>query len=189
MSKILTRVLKYTALGILVVPLSIITHELGHYLTYYLFGASNIRLHSVSVSADKEMLSKIQIAVAAIVGPLITYLTIGLAIFLTRKKYSLFWVMLALAAPLGRIVNFAYVYFRLAGYTPNPNFDEFNFSKNLGIEPLFLSVLTVFLTLAALIYFLRIAWKKGGFAETGTIVFSLALGIVVWIFVGGIILP
>jgi hypothetical protein len=189
MSEILKKSLKYIALGILVVPLSIITHELGHYLTYYLFGADNIRLHSVSVSADKETLSKIQIAVAAIVGPLITYLTIGLAMFLTHKKYSLFWVMLALAAPLGRIVNFAYLYFRLAGYTPNPNFDEFNFSKNLGIEPLFLSVLTICLVLAALFYFLRIAWKKGGFAETGLIILSLVIGVAVWMLTGGIILP
>jgi hypothetical protein len=155
-----TKALKYAVLGIIVVPLTIVTHELGHYFAYKFFGASNVVLHSVSVSADKEMLSSLQIAIASIVGPIISYMTIGAAIFLTRKQYVPFWIIVGLAAPIGRIVNFVYVYFRVLGYSPNPNFDEFNFSRSLDIEPLFFSIFTIIAILATYVLFLRQVWKR-----------------------------
>lgn len=183
------RTLKYAALGIIIVPLSIVTHELGHFFAYRLFGASNVQLHSVSVSAGKEMLNSGQIAITSIVGPIISYLTIGLAFILTRKKYIPFWVILAIAAPIGRIVNFVYVYFRALGYTPNPNFDEFNFSRTLNIEPLWLSVLTMVAVVATMFFFLRKAWRAGRFAELALVVTSIVAGLAVWMLVGGLILP
>jgi hypothetical protein len=184
-----TRVLKYAALGIIAVPLSILTHELGHFFAYQLFGASNVQLHSVSVSADKEILTSFQLATANLVGPIISYLTIGLAFILTRKKYIPFWVILAIAAPIGRIVNFVYVYFRALGYTPNPNFDEFNFSRTLNIEPLWLSALTILAVLATMFFFLRKAWRAGRFGELASVVISIVAGLAVWMLVGGLILP
>ncbi len=187
--KYFVKLLKYAAIGIVVVPLSIITHELGHFLFYHLFGAGNVQLHSVSVSADKDALSAIQKAVVNIVGPIISYLTIALAFFLTRKKYVPFWVILALAAPLGRIVNFVYLYFRALGYSPNPNFDEFNFSRNLNIEPLWLSILTVVIVLLTIFVFLRKSWKDGGFKELIAVIISLVCGVLVWMLIGGLILP
>ena len=185
----LTKLLKYTAIGIAVVPLSIITHELGHFLAYHLFGASNIRLHSVSVSADKDALSNFQMATVNIVGPIITYLTIGLSLFLTRKKYSAFWIMLALAAPLGRIVNAVYLYFRALGYNPNPNFDEFNFSRNLNIEPLWLSILTMLIVLTTFVVFFRKVWVAGKFKELIAVAFGLICGVMVWMLLGSFVLP
>jgi len=185
----MSKLLKYLLLGIVAVPLSIISHELGHFLVYHLFGAGNIQMHSASVSAEKEALSSFQIAIANITGPLITYFTIGLAYFLTRKNYQPFWIILALAAPLGRIVNFAYIYFRLAGYTPKPNFDEFNFSQNLGIEPLILSILTAILVLITFIIFFKRAIREGKFFEVARIILSLIAGVAVWFTIGGFILP
>ena len=84
------KLLKYAAIGIAVVPLSIVTHELGHFLFYYLFGADNVQLHSVSVSADKDALSNLQKAIVNIVGPIISYLTIALAFFFYEKKIRSF---------------------------------------------------------------------------------------------------
>lgn len=188
-SEFAARVLKYAVMGIIAVPLSIVTHELGHFLAYHLFGASNVQLHSVSVSADKEMLSSSQIAITSIVGPLISYLTIGLAFVLTRKKYIPFWITLALAAPIGRLVNGVYIYFRTLGYSPNPNFDEFNFSRSVNVDPLWLSIATMIIVLATFFVFFRKAWRNGRFAEISTIVVSLIAGLFVWNFVGGIILP
>lgn len=183
------KILKYAAIGIAVVPFSIITHELGHFLFYHLFGAGNVQLHSVSVSADKDALNDLQKAVVNIVGPIITYLTILLTFFSTKKKYVAFWVILALAAPLGRIVNFIYLYFRALGYNPNPNFDEFNFSRNLNVEPLWLSILTSIIVLTAMFIFFRKSWKNGGFKELLAVIISLVCGILVWMTVGGLILP
>ena len=183
------KILKYIAIGIVVIPLSIVTHELGHYLAYQLFGAENVQLHSVSVSADKEMLSNGQIAMASIVGPLISYLTIGAAFILTRKKYIPFWIILALAAPIGRVVNGIYIYFRVLGYDPSPNFDEFNFSKSISVDPIWLSVVTMVIVLVTVVVFFRKAWRAGGFAELALDIISLVAGLVAWMLVGGLILP
>ncbi|MCD9188430.1 MAG: hypothetical protein LUM44_18580 [Pyrinomonadaceae bacterium] len=185
----MSRILKYLLLGILLVPLTIVTHELGHFFAYHLFGAGNVQLHSVSVSANKETLSNFQLAIVNILGPLITYATIALAFFLTRKNYHPLWTIAALAAPIGRIVNFIYIYFRLAGYQPNPNFDEFNFSRNLGIEPLFLAVPTAILVIATFIVFIKKAWNEDKLREVGLIAVSLIAGLVVWSLIGKFIFP
>ena len=188
MKEFATKAIKYAVIGIIAVPLSIITHEFGHFFAYHIFGAANIQLHSVSVSAEKEALSSFQLATANIVGPVISYLTIGLALLFTRKKYIPFWIILGLAAPLGRIVNAVYIYFRMLGFSPNPNFDEFNFSRTLNIEPLWLSVTTILIVVATLFLFLRKAWKAGRFVEIISVTFSLGIGLAVWMFLGGLIL-
>lgn len=189
MIKFATKLVKYIAIALVVVPLSIVTHEFGHYAVYKAFGASNVVLHAFSVSAEKEALSPLQIALAAITGPVITYITIAAAIYFTRKKYSPFWVCVGLAAPIGRIVNFIYVYFRAAGDDPNPNFDEFNFSRAIGIDPLGLAAITCVAVLAVFAYFLRAAWKAGRYSEIFLLIASIALGLVFWSFVGPLILP
>jgi type IV secretory pathway VirB3-like protein len=183
------KALKYILIGILAVPISIVTHELGHFVAYQIFGASNVQLHAFSVSADRESVGNLQNAIAAITGPIITYLMVVVAYILTQKNYQPFWIILALGGLIGRLVNFIYIYFRTAGYNPNPNFDEFNFSKFTGIEPLFASIITAILFLVIYAVFLKKAWKENGFAEIGLIALSLVCGVAVWNFVGGFILP
>lgn len=189
MKEIAAKALKYIGLGILIIPFSIVAHELGHFFAYQVFGANNVQLHAFSVSAERENLTNVQNAIAAIIGPIITYATIVLAYIFTRKNYHPAWIILSLGGLIGRIVNFIYIYFRLAGYNPNPNFDEFNFSKSLGIEPLFISIITAILFLAIYAIFLKKAWKENGLSEIGLIILSLISGVTVWNFVGGLILP
>ncbi len=183
------KLLKYLLFGVAAVPLSIVTHELGHFVVYHLFGAGDVRLHAASVSAVKDSLSPAEIAVANITGPLITYLTLALAYFLTRREYLPFWIILALAAPLGRIVNFVYIYFRVAGYRPQPNFDEFNFSRNLGFDALGLAVPTALAVIAAFFVFGSRAWREGRFGELARIALALMAGVAVWFTAGPRLLP
>jgi hypothetical protein len=183
------KVLKYILIGILAVPIPIVAHEFGHFVVYQLFGASNVQLHAFSVSADKESVSNLQNALAAITGPIISYTIVILAYILTKKNYQPWWIILAIGGLIGRLVNFIYIYFRTADYNPNPNFDEFNFSKFTGIEPLFLSIITAILFLIIYVGFLKKAWKENGLKEIGLIALSLISGVTVWNFVGGLILP
>lgn len=184
-----TKFVKYIAIALVVVPLSIVTHEFGHYVIYKAFGASNVILHAFSVSAEKDALSSVQIALAAITGPVITYITIATAVYFTHKKYIPVWVIAGLAAPIGRIVNFIYVYFRATGYDPNPNFDEFNFSRAIGVDPLGLAAITCVAVLAVFVYFLRAAWRADRFSEVFSLIASIAVGLVAWSFAGPLILP
>ena len=189
MQESVRKLIKYLSLGIVMIPLTIVSHELGHFLAYKLFGATNVVLHSVSVSADKDTLSSGQIAFASIIGPLISYLTILAAIFFTRKSYVPLWIFVGLTPPIGRTVNFIYVYFRSLGYQPNPNFDEFNFARSLGVDPLPLAVITCLIVIATFGFFLRKSWVEGRFREIAFLLFSIAIGLGVWSLVGQFILP
>jgi hypothetical protein len=187
--KFLISLLRYLGLGIVAVPLSIVVHELGHFAGYLLLGASNVQLHTASVSADKEMLSGPEQAAVNIIGPLITYAVVGAAYFITKRKYNAFLVILALAAPVGRAVNGVYLYFRMLGYQPKPNFDEFNFADNLGISPLLITTPTTLIVVLSLGYFLRKVWKHGGLSETVMALAAVAAGIAVWFTAGPMLLP
>lgn len=187
--KFATKLIRYISIALAVVPLSIVTHEFGHFVVYKAFGASSVVLHAFSVSAEKDALSSGQIALAAITGPIITYITIAVAIYITRKKYLPIWLIAGLAAPIGRIVNFIYVYFRVSGYDPNPNFDEFNFSRAIGVDPLGLAAITCVAVLAVFAYFLRAAWRAGRYSEIFSLIVSIAIGLAVWSSVGPLVLP
>ncbi len=176
-------------LGIFGVPFSIVSHELGHYLAYIFLGAENVILRSASVAADKSSLTNGEIAFATALGPIITYVTIVVSAVVLRYRYVSFLIILGLAAPLGRIVNFVYVYLRIAGYQPNPNFDEFNFATALQFDPLFVAVPTLIAVVGTLGYFGFIAWKNGGLGEISAAIAGVVVGLAVWFQIGPLILP
>ena len=188
MSKLLSQTLTYVSCAILAVPAGIISHELGHFGSYLYFRAENVRLLAFSVSANTEHLSASQLAVSSIVGPVITYLTVIIAALMIRTQYSTFWVVLAIAAPIGRSVNLVYIYFRVLGYNPNPNFDEYNFSRCLNIDPLLVSIPTMAIVVTIFYSFGRKAWKHGGYLELGQIIFSVLIGIAIWSALGPLLL-
>ena len=64
--------LKWILLGLFLVPLNAIFHEMGHYVIYHIYDADNIVLHYASVSADSDHLSLTQKAITAISGPVIS---------------------------------------------------------------------------------------------------------------------
>ncbi|MBK9164780.1 MAG: hypothetical protein IPM21_12905 [Acidobacteria bacterium] len=189
MKKFISKIGLYSIIGIFVVPFSIVSHELGHFLAYIGFGVEGVVLRSASVSADKSALTSGQVAFAAAVGPVITYVSLVAAGVLLRYKYLPFLVIIGLAAPLGRIVNFVYIYLRAAGYQPNPNFDEFNFARAVGIDPLFVAIPTAVAVIVAIAYFGRRAFKHGGWLELAMTVVGVAVGLGVWLFVGPRLLP
>jgi hypothetical protein len=157
-------------------------------VSYRIFGIEGVRLLAFSVSADTEPLSPMQLAVASMIGPVISYATIVVAGIFSWKRYSPFWVMLGLSAPIGRIVNAVYIYFRLLGYHPNPNFDEYNFSRSIDIDPLIVSVPTMLIVIAVFYYFGRAAWKFGGLGEIVQLIAGICVGLTIWTQIGPILL-
>jgi hypothetical protein len=184
MKNFMYQLAKDAILATFVVPLAIVSHELGHFLSYLWYEAQDVRLLAFSVSAETQELSSTQLAVANMIGPVISYVTVIIAALCSSKKYSSFWIMLGLTAPIGRIVNAVYIYYRILGYHPNPNFDEYNFSRNLKIEPLLVSVPTMMIVVGCFYFFGRSAWKHGGLGELVRIVACILIGLAVWTQVG-----
>ena len=181
--------LKWILLGILLVPLNAIFHELGHYAMYHIYGADNIVLHYASVSADSDNLSLTQKATTAISGPVISYVFLLLAIIFTRKNKSKTWMILGFVTTLRGLVNLPYLIARLRGYEPIPNFDEYNFSKYIGFDPVAVSIFTLIILVFATVCFSIIAYRQKRLIGILFLWTSSVIGLIFWGTTGKFFLP
>ena len=181
--------LKWIGMGLILVPLNAIFHELGHYAMYHIYDADNIVLHYASVSANTDNLSITQKAITAISGPLISYVFLILAIVFLTKHKSIAWMILGFVTTLRGLVNLPYLIANLKGYGPSPNFDEYNFSIYMDIDPIIVSGLTLTMILFAIIYFSILAFKQKRFIGIGLLWTSVVLGLIFWGTLGKFLLP
>ena len=89
-------------------------------------------------------------------------------------------MILGLVTTLRGLVNLPYLIARLRGFEPVPNFDEYNFNMNLGIEPILVSVLSVMIILFAIIYFSVLAFKQKKMLGIGLLWTSVISGLLFW---------
>lgn len=127
------------ASGVIAAPLTILTHELGHFLTGLAFNHPGVVLHYGSVTSDaaKAGYPAWQLAVVAAAGPLVTCATVVLCCYLVaRDRPHPLVVAVGLFAPLKFSVGLVFIYYWLSGVrNSSPNFDEFTVAKQAGISP------------------------------------------------------
>ncbi len=135
----LRRAAPWLASGTIAAPLTILTHELGHFLTGLAFKHPGLALHYGSVTSDaaKAGYPAWQLAIVAAAGPLVTSATVVLCCYLaTRYRPHPLVVATGLFAPLKFSVGLVYIYYWLSGVrNSSPNFDEFTVAKHAGISP------------------------------------------------------
>jgi len=162
--------------GILSAPLTIILHELGHYLAALAMGAEGVTLHFADVAYDETSVSLAQGSVVSVMGPVTTYLIILGCFLLTRKQFNLYVVTAAIVAPLRGLAGLGFVIFSLRGITDRAfsGVDEWEFATKAGITPWIpiLIALTV-LGLSWFYFFREIKRKQGGWY------ILLAVGVIV----------
>jgi hypothetical protein len=148
----LRRALIYAAFGIVVAPLTIVAHELGHYGVGLILGTPDLELHygSVSDTAREQGVSSAKIGAQALAGPAVTLLIMAACALGLRKTAHPFLVATLIAAPIRFAVGAVYLGFSIAASVRGeprgqPNFDEFNAAQALGfpVEPLLILELAV----------------------------------------------
>ena len=126
--------------AVVAAPLTILTHELGHFLAGLAFNHPRVVLHYMAVSSDAAEAGypRWQLAVVAAAGPLVTVATVLLCCYLAaRYRPHPLIVAVGLFAPLKFSVGLVFIYYWLSGVrNSSPNFDEFNVAKHAGIPPL-----------------------------------------------------
>lgn len=180
---------KWILLGILLIPMNALCHELGHYLTSFLFGAENIVLHYASVSSNTDHLTGLQKGLINIAGPLISYLFLIIGIVITRTKISAVWFILGLVTTLRALINLPFLIGRFKGAESNPNFDEYNFAVNMNINPILVSTTALLITLSACFYFSVLIYKKSGIVGIIKLWISVIIGLLSWGIFGKFLLP
>ncbi len=189
MVQVLKDLYRWIPLGLIFVPLNALAHELGHFISYHIFGADNIVLHYASVSADTETLSAAEKAVATISGPMVSLTILVLAFIISRKRYSPVWMILGAVTMLRGLVNIPYLIGRFKGLSGQPNFDEYNFSTYSGIDPVAPAVISILLVIFAIIYFSFLTFRINKVLGIVNLWLSVLTGLVFWGIIGKILLP
>ena len=154
---------KLGLLCLVLTPLTILVHELGHFAVA-LFSGLPAELHPTSVSGGAAPGSGapwLLVAVQAAGGPLLT-IAMSLAGAIAYKRKKRLWALaLALAASSRIFVTSAYLGLRLLFLTlgrpfgGKPVFDEYSFGRAIGVTPEYVAIAATIFLLGLLYWLFR----------------------------------
>ena len=174
----------------LAAPLSIILHELVHYLTAMVMGASDVNFHWAYVSHDSESTSDIANAFIALLGPFSSYLMALIAYKYSRKTTSLFFLAFGLSASLRSLVVVPYTIKTLLGKdTSTFYFDEIRGANALDVSPLLFVTISLIVGLIGFIYFSTKIHSRHNIFLTLTMIMGVISGIFAWSIFGSMLFP
>jgi hypothetical protein len=162
----------------LLVPLSIVLHELGHLLSALALGFPNPEFHYNAVSpGDVSGQEQWELGVVGLAGPLVTALLTGVGIAAHRRRPGSAWPFALAIAAASRFAvavpfSLANVYVRLSGQRLSPPaFDEQKAADALGWSGellLGLTSATLLIVLAWLVVKLPNRWMSVAAILVGT---------------------
>ncbi len=188
----------FAAWGIVIAPLTIVLHELGHYLAGLLMGTPDLALHygSVSDTAAERGFPPVKIGIQALAGPAVTLGIMTVCVFALRKNPDHpVWLTAMFAAPVRFAVGAVYLYFAamaaIQGIPPGqPNFDEFKAAQMLGFSVVPILIAELALTVALWSWAVGRLGKGIRFPALAGTAVGIISGIGLWIaLLGPLLLP
>ena len=183
--------------AVIAVPLGVLLHELGHLLAYLAFGFQGVALHysSATYSVEKMFWQQIyrgnlavaasitplwKVGVATVAGLLVTYLVTLVCCLVTRKSPHSFVIALGIFAPVRILSGLPTIPAALSGQPVRSGTDEAHLAALTGIPVVFLIFAGLLLLVLAWIWLFRSIPKNQRGVCLGSLVFGLALGIVLY---------
>lgn len=172
----------------LMIPLTILVHELGHFSVGLTTGLP-LELHPTSVSGGAEPGAAADWLVApqAGGGPLMTVAMSLVFAALYRRDPRRLWALAAAVAAASRLlVTTAYLGLRLfllvlgRPYRATPNFDEHNVARALGLPPVLMAAAATLFLIALYVWLLRQVPRDRRFPFVAASIAGVALGAVAW---------
>ncbi|MEO0487212.1 MAG: hypothetical protein AAF092_15005 [Pseudomonadota bacterium] len=168
--------------------LTIIGHELAHYLTAAAVGAQDLSLHWADVTFLEDSIGNLATAAIWAAGPLFNHVIILWAL-LSRSSHVAV-LALGLGACSRHIVILPFTIKSLAGQDVSTfTNDEVTVASALSISATPLGVLTVTLGVTGLVIVLMRAFRAQGIAGALALFVGCIAGIALWSFVGPVLLP
>jgi hypothetical protein len=155
-------------LSALLFPLTVVLHELGHFLVGRSFGFPTL-LHAASVTGLPETPpfdgEAGGVALAALAGPAVTLALAALGLLYRTRVWGLPLMATALVRFLVNLLYMVQQGFVAAGIAAasDPNFDEVLAARALGVAPQPLAAVGALLLLAGLVFLWRQAGGRGFF--------------------------
>lgn len=169
---------------------SIVLHELAHYLTAIVSGASDVSFHWAYVDHDSSSVSNTANAFIALLGPLSSYLMALAAWLYVRRTPSSFALALGFAAAFRNLAVLPYTVKMLLGQdTSTFFFDEIRGASAMGISPLYFVIPSLIVGIVGTLYFGRQAQRGEGTILTVAVIVGGFAGIYFWSIFGAMLFP
>ena len=174
----------WLASAMIAAPLTILTHELGHFLAGLAFNHPGVVMHYGSVTSDAANASypSWQVAVEAAAGPFVTCATVILCCyFAARYRPHPFVVAVGLFAPLKFSVGLVFIYYWVLGVrNSSPNFDEFNVATQAGISPFIPIVIGVLVLVGGWLWLVRSIPRGSRICAIATSIVGASIGLALY---------
>ncbi|MEM6727719.1 MAG: hypothetical protein AAF618_04395 [Pseudomonadota bacterium] len=178
----------WLAVSALATILTILGHEVAHYVGALASGAENLRLHWADISFDEASLGNIGTAVTWLAGPVFTH---GVILWVLLSRTSNIWLLaLGLGASSRNLVLIPFTVKLLLGRDVSTfTNDEVTASQALQISPIFFACFAVLLGIYGTTDFLRRAHHSVPYSLPISLFIGTVLGIVLWGLIGPVVLP
>jgi len=181
--------------SVIAVPLSVLLHELGHFLAYWIFGFQGVALHYASsthtvektlwqliysgnLEAAAALLPLWKVGLATTAGILTSYVvTIGCCVFAARKSPHPLVIALGIFSPVRFLSGIPTIVWILQGKRITAGTDEAHLAVLTGIPLLLLNFAGLLVLVLAWIWLLRRIPKDHRWISVGSLVLGLAFGI------------
>ena len=179
---------RWLAISALLTILTIIGHEIAHYIGAAGAGAEHLHLHWADVTFDEASLSNVGTAITWLAGPIFTH---GIILWVLLSRTSNIWLLaLGLGASSRNLVliPFATKSLLVRDVSTFTN-DEVTAASALEISPIYFALFAAVLGIVGTFAFLKRAHREAPLALPISLFFGTVFGIVIWGFVGPAILP
>ena len=172
----------------LLTALTIIAHELAHYVAAIVMRAENVKLHWADITFTENSLNSTGLAVTWIAGPLLTH---GIIVWVwLSKRTDLLALALGLGACSRNLVLLPFTIKFLFGRDVSTfTNDEVTVAEALGISPIGFAVVAVLLGVGGTIVFLKRAYASNGVLFPIALLLGTIAGIILWGTAGPALLP
>jgi cytochrome bd-type quinol oxidase subunit 2 len=180
---------KLALLSLLIIPLTVLIHELGHFAVPLLLGLP-AQLHPSSISGGAELNKAAgwMVALQTGAGPLASLLmSLAGAALYGRDPRRLWALAVAICAASRFIVTSAYLgarlLFLLQGrvYAAHPNFDEHNFAVAAGLPPLLVAAAATLFLFGLIFWLLRRTEKRRRLPFALALAAGIGAGATLWV--------
>lgn len=168
--------------------LTIVAHEVAHFLAAKAAGAENVSLHWADVTFLDGSVGNMGVAFIWLAGPAVTHAIIIWV--LLSKAHSLAAMALGIGACSRNIVVLPFtIKFLLGRDTSTFTNDEVTAAAALDVSPMFFALPAVLFGLVGGTVFIMRACKTIHYSQVVSLICGVVLGIVCWGAVGPILLP
>lgn len=186
--QILKKFTYWLTIAAILTVLTILAHEIAHFVGAVMMGAEEIKLHWADVTYKENTLDAFGVAVTALAGPFLTHVII-LSVWLSRAS-NVAALSLGLGACSRNLVLLPFTVNMLMGRDVSSfSGDEVRAAEALGTHPLPFALVAVALGVGGLMLFLTRAYRMEGVTQPIVLFIGTIVGIVLWNYVGPLVLP